>query len=356
VKPVAALVVALCLHPAPSRADYAAGAALYAQRDYQRAFYEMVRAANDGSADAQFTLGVMYDVGQHVRVDKATAAAWYRQAALQGEPNAQLRLARMMFDGEGIKRDRRAGYVWALLAAERLPGAKRKDAVDEAARMRSSLSEGEARRARSDAAGWQPRLAALPPRSEGEMRRAAVGTGVFVNRDGTMLTNLHVASPCRQVLVSDGEELHDAKVATFDVALDLAVLKTPFRPEASAIFAAAPLAVGERIGLTGYAPRQARRMPLSTAGAVTALADMTGNDDFFLTSAEVFAGQSGGAVTREGGALVGLIKGSGRRESFSLAIASRRIAAFLSRAKVPFRQAAAGPDPAATIAFVECWR
>jgi S1-C subfamily serine protease len=356
VKTAAAILVALCLLPASARADYAAGAALYAQRDYQRAFYEMVRAAEDGSADAQFILGVMYDIGQHVRVDKATAAAWYRQAAVQGEPNAQLRFGRMAFDGEGTKRDWRDGYKWTLVAAERLPLAKRKDAVDEAARMRAAMSEGEARRATSDAAKWQPRLATLAPRGDGELRRASVGTGIFLNREGAMLTNLHVASPCRQIVVSDGEETHEAKVRTFDVALDLAVLATGMRPAESVAFAATPILLGEKIALTGYAPRQARRMPLSTEGAVTALADSTGNADFFRTSADVFPGQSGGAVTREGGAVVGLVKGTGRTETFSLAIAGERIAAFLARAKVPFRKSGAGPDPTETIARVECWR
>jgi S1-C subfamily serine protease len=343
----------------PARADYAAGAAHYARGDYERAFLEMVPAAADGNADAQFTVAVMHDVGQHVAIDKKEAAEWYRRAANQGHPNAQLRLAGMLFDGDGIKRNRREAYVWALLSAERLPTAQQRNAQDYAERVLKTLGDGDARRARAVAASWQPRLPYVLRRADGAPpRRSAVGTGVFLNRDGALLTNLHVVFPCTQLLVSRGDEAEEAKVRNFDVALDLALLSTPYRPEDAASFAVMPaLAVGERIGFTGYAPRETRsRASLSTHGAVIALSDTTGSEDFFRTSAAVFAGQSGGPVTREGGAVVGLIKGTGRVESFSLAIAGQRIVAFLERAKVAYRQGTAGPPPATTIARVECWR
>jgi S1-C subfamily serine protease len=359
VKPAAAILVALLLLPIHARADYATGAAHYARGDYERALFELLPAAADGNADAQFTVAVMHDVGQHVAVDKKEAAEWYRRAANQGHPSGQLRLAGMLFDGDGVRRDRREAYMWALLAAERLPVAQQKEARDYATRVQRALSAGEAGRARAEAASWQPRLPWVPRRPDGmPPRRAAIGTGVFLNRDGALLTNLHVVFPCTELVVTRDEEFETAKVANFDVALDLAVLSTEFRPDETAVFAITPaLAVGERIGFTGYAPRETRsRASLSTEGAVTALTDTTGSEDFFRTSAPVYAGQSGGPVTRASGAVVGLIKGTGRVESFSLAIAGPRISAFLQRAKVPFRQAAEGPPPPATIARVECWR
>jgi S1-C subfamily serine protease len=321
--------------------------------------FEMLPAAADGNADAQFTVAVMHDVGQHLAIDKKEAAEWYRRAANQGHPNGQLRLAGMLFDGDGVKRDRREAYMWALLAAERLPISQQKDAREYARRVERTLGGDDARRARAEASNWKPRLPWVPRPPDGvASRRAAIGTGVFLNRDGMLLTNLHVVFPCTELIVVRGEESETAKVDNFDVALDLAVLSTAFRPHDTAAFAIAPgLAVGERIGFTGYAPRETRsRASLSTEGAITALSDTTGSEDFFRTSAPVYAGQSGGPVTRESGAIVGLIKGTGRVENFSLAIAGQRIAAFLSRAKIPHRQAAAGPHPVATIARIECWR
>ncbi len=53
-------------------------------------FIESLRTrANAGDADAQFSLGVMYDVGRGVPQDDVEAVVWYRQAAEQGHASAQ---------------------------------------------------------------------------------------------------------------------------------------------------------------------------------------------------------------------------------------------------------------------------
>ncbi|MGI6496156.1 MAG: tetratricopeptide repeat protein [Kiritimatiellia bacterium] len=46
-------------------------------------------AANLGNAEAQFNLGLCYDEGEGVAVDKAEAAKWYRKAADQGHAGAR---------------------------------------------------------------------------------------------------------------------------------------------------------------------------------------------------------------------------------------------------------------------------
>ena len=50
---------------------------------------EMLQAAEQGNATAQYNLGVMYDNGQGVRQDDAQAVQWYRKAAEQGHAKAQ---------------------------------------------------------------------------------------------------------------------------------------------------------------------------------------------------------------------------------------------------------------------------
>lgn len=47
------------------------------------------RAAEQGDAEAQFDLGVMYDYGDGVAKDKAKAVYWYTKAAEQGNAEAQ---------------------------------------------------------------------------------------------------------------------------------------------------------------------------------------------------------------------------------------------------------------------------
>jgi uncharacterized protein len=52
-------------------------------------------AAEQGLANAQLNLGVMYDYGQGVPEDDAEAVKWYRMAAEQGLANAQFNLGYM---------------------------------------------------------------------------------------------------------------------------------------------------------------------------------------------------------------------------------------------------------------------
>ena len=53
------------------------------------AFRELLPLAEQGDAAAQHKLGVMYDNGDGVLVNKAEALKWYRKAAEQGDSDAQ---------------------------------------------------------------------------------------------------------------------------------------------------------------------------------------------------------------------------------------------------------------------------
>jgi TPR repeat protein len=50
---------------------------------------EVRKMAEQGDAEAQFTLGQMYDSGDGVAQNYKQAAAWYRKAAEQGNDSAQ---------------------------------------------------------------------------------------------------------------------------------------------------------------------------------------------------------------------------------------------------------------------------
>ncbi|MBL0641313.1 sel1 repeat family protein, partial [Aeromonas veronii] len=53
------------------------------------------QAAEQGDAEAQFNMGLMYDQGQGVPQDDGQAMAWYRLAAEQGHVGAQFNLGWM---------------------------------------------------------------------------------------------------------------------------------------------------------------------------------------------------------------------------------------------------------------------
>jgi uncharacterized protein len=63
------------------------------------------KAADQGYANAQITIGVMYENGQGVTQDNAEAIRWYRKAAEQGNPNAQYNLGVMYHSGQGVTQD-----------------------------------------------------------------------------------------------------------------------------------------------------------------------------------------------------------------------------------------------------------
>ena len=101
-----------------SYADFNDGWVAYKKEDYQTAFNEWKPLAEQGDADAQTNLGVMYDNGQGVSQDYKQAVKWYRQAAEQGLARAQTNLALMYDNGQGVSQDYKEAVKWYRKAAE----------------------------------------------------------------------------------------------------------------------------------------------------------------------------------------------------------------------------------------------
>lgn len=75
------------------------------------------QAADQGHVNAQFSLGVMYANGEGVAENAVEAASWYRKAADQGDYRAQYNLGNLYASGEGVPQDSIECYVWLSLAA-----------------------------------------------------------------------------------------------------------------------------------------------------------------------------------------------------------------------------------------------
>ena len=73
--------------------------------------------AEAGDAEAQFSLGGMYEYGVGVPQDYVEAVRWHRLAADQGHAGGQSALAGMYSDGEGVSRDRVEAHMLLNLAA-----------------------------------------------------------------------------------------------------------------------------------------------------------------------------------------------------------------------------------------------
>ena len=94
---VAALAVGLAIFWKSQ--DFDAGVAAVERGDYAAALEEWRPLAEQGLADAQYNLGVMYDEGEGVAQDDAEAVRWYRLAAEQGDAGAQNNLGVMYDEG-----------------------------------------------------------------------------------------------------------------------------------------------------------------------------------------------------------------------------------------------------------------
>ncbi len=75
------------------------------------------RAAEQGFADAQFNLGLMYANGEGVEKDMTQAVELFKKAAEQGHVDAQNNLGAMYFTGEGVERDEKKAIAWFEKAA-----------------------------------------------------------------------------------------------------------------------------------------------------------------------------------------------------------------------------------------------
>ena len=74
------------------------------------------KAADQGDADGQSNLGLMYQNGRGVAKDEVEAVKWYRKAADQGYANGQVNLGTMYWVGNGVVKDKLEAYKWFLLS------------------------------------------------------------------------------------------------------------------------------------------------------------------------------------------------------------------------------------------------
>ena len=74
--------------------------------------------ANQGDADAQFNLALLYYHGAGTPRDTRYAIYWYKKAAEQGNVNAQYNLGHMYEWGDGGPQDYKQAFFWYTKAAE----------------------------------------------------------------------------------------------------------------------------------------------------------------------------------------------------------------------------------------------
>lgn len=115
--PVLAMVLLLA---GPARADFDSALAAYNSQDFQTALGEFLTLANQGDANSQAILALMYIEGQAVDVDMAEALRWYTASAEQGQVDSQYALAIIAMEGVGgVTPDMDTARAWMREAARR---------------------------------------------------------------------------------------------------------------------------------------------------------------------------------------------------------------------------------------------
>ena len=113
--------------------DLEKGLEAYEKGDYATTLRECSPLAEQGQANAQYTLGWMYRKGQGVPQDDEQAVKWYRLSAEQGHAKAQSNLGVMYQDGLGVLQDYLRAHMWYNIAATsgNEPAQKNRDIIAE---------------------------------------------------------------------------------------------------------------------------------------------------------------------------------------------------------------------------------
>ena len=96
----------------PVFAGLAEGVTAYKSGDYKMAYAEFLPLAEQGDANVQHNLGMMYSTGKGVARDYKEAFKWHRRAAEQGQSKSQYSLGNMYFLGYGISQSNEEALKW----------------------------------------------------------------------------------------------------------------------------------------------------------------------------------------------------------------------------------------------------
>lgn len=113
-----AVAFVLAAFASPAAADPVEdGSAAYLRGDYATALRLLRPPAEQGNAEAQLLLGMMYHDGEGVPKDTAQAAQWMQKAAEQDNALAEASLGAMYHEGDGVPKDEAAAVRWLEKAA-----------------------------------------------------------------------------------------------------------------------------------------------------------------------------------------------------------------------------------------------
>ncbi len=93
--------------------------AAFTRNNYMKSHNIWLPLAENGIAEAQYSLGFLYQSGWGPERDLLQAVEWYSRAAEQGETRAQFNLGVLLINGEDdVEKDTEAGIIWLTRSAD----------------------------------------------------------------------------------------------------------------------------------------------------------------------------------------------------------------------------------------------
>jgi TPR repeat protein len=109
---ILAVLICVSVSYAQASSPIEAGVKAFDQGDYQSAYEYWLPLAEEGDAEAQLFMGVLYRYGLGVNLDMKQSAYWYESAAGNGDVDAQNEIGLFYELGLGVKQDIWVAESW----------------------------------------------------------------------------------------------------------------------------------------------------------------------------------------------------------------------------------------------------
>jgi S1-C subfamily serine protease len=280
-------------------------------KDYSKAVRWYRKAAEQNMANAQFFLALMYEDGKGLKKDYSKAVKWLRKAAKQGHAAAIFNLGMSYARGAGVKRNRVTAADWFYKAGVAFLKNGDRDLALASVKVIKKLGDV------SNASLADKLLITIYDEDSTDTNQPrkkkstlSFGTGWAISSSYVVTNNHVIAGHDKFVLLrTDGEDI-SATVAMRDVVNDLALLKvndTSKMPKALRL-AHMPARIGDKVFTIGYPhPTTMGTKPKLTDGIVSAVTGLKDDPRTYQISVPLQAGNSGGPLLNMDGEVVGVV-------------------------------------------------
>ena len=164
-----------------------------------------------------------------------------------------------------------------------------------------------------------PENASPPPSSKPELAGVGTGTCFAVSTDGHLVTNDHVISGAKSILVHLADNTsHSAQVVSTSPSIDLAVLKIASQtPEYLSLASSKIINKGDRVYTIGFPVTDILGMEAKyTEGSISSMSGLKNEPIAYQITVPIQPGNSGGPLVSDKGQVVGVITSSAAAMQF----------------------------------------